>query len=97
MRITDVGSVGIGTTSPSGQLGVAVQSPVPAIAAQGWTAPVGSTSDASPAIEANGGNSSTGKIAAAAGIVAQGGSGVLPMVLAARLQAVLLPGGVAMA
>ena len=60
MRITDVGSVGIGTTSPSGQLGVAVQSPVPAIAAQGWTAPVGSTSDASPAIEANGGNSSTG-------------------------------------
>jgi hypothetical protein len=75
MRISSAGQVGIATTSPNSQLGVVAQSPVPAITAQGWTAPVGSLSDASPAIQANGGNSSTGKIAAAAGIVAHGGSG----------------------
>jgi hypothetical protein len=75
MRITSAGQVGIATTSPNSQLGVTAQSPVPAIAAQGWAAPVGSTSNASPAIQANGGNSNTGKIAAAAGIVAHGGSG----------------------
>jgi hypothetical protein len=75
MRITDVGYVGIGTTSPNGRLTVTSQLAETAIVANGFNGNV--FKDAGPAIEAYGGSGLAYYDGgpAGAGIIAQGGNG----------------------